>query len=169
MLASVPCKHAALFNILRLTISCSSEPFPNKGPDSVCVLGVEATSYLQQIIDEPPSHEPLLAALGGDPIGLKEHIKTELNRWKDNNMRPLFVFDGLNVVGKDEIILAGANVALGKTNQAWELYGDNHPAEAVSAFGASGMFSYLNCVTSLILSRCCESVGIISYPSRSAH
>jgi hypothetical protein len=54
-------------------------------------------------------------------------------------MRPLFVFDGLNVVGKDEIILAGAQIALNKTNHAWELYGDNHPAEAVSAFGASGM------------------------------
>jgi hypothetical protein len=54
-------------------------------------------------------------------------------------MRPLFVFDGLNVVGKDEIILAGAKVALEKTSHAWDLYGDNHPAEAVSAFGASGM------------------------------
>jgi hypothetical protein len=69
---------------------------------------------------------------------LKQHIETELNRWKDNNMRPLFVFDGLNVVGKDEIILEAARVALQKTNHAWNLYGDNAPAEAVTAFGASG-------------------------------
>jgi len=54
-------------------------------------------------------------------------------------MRPLFVFDGLNVVGKDEIILEAARVALQKTNHAWTLYGENQPAEAVSAFGASGM------------------------------
>lgn len=53
-------------------------------------------------------------------------------------MKPLFVFDGLNVVGKDEIILEAARVALQKTNQAWQLYGDNAPAEAVTAFGASG-------------------------------
>jgi hypothetical protein len=94
------------------------------------------------MIDDPPSHEPLLAALGGDPIGLKQHIGNELNRWKDNNMRPLFVFDGLNVVGKDEIILEAARVALQKTNHAWNLYGENQPAEAVSAFGASGMSFY---------------------------
>jgi hypothetical protein len=57
-------------------------------------------------------------------------------------MRPLFVFDGLNVVGKDEIILEAARVALQKTNHAWSLYGENQPAEAVSAFGASGMSCY---------------------------
>lgn len=118
----------------------SSEPFPD--PSNLSVIGVEATSYLQQIIDDPPSHEPLLAALGGDPIGLKQHLENELNRWKDNNMKPIFVFDGLNVVGKDDIVLDAAKVALQKTNHAWNLYGENAPAEAVTAFGQSGMSSY---------------------------
>jgi hypothetical protein len=88
------------------------------------------------MIDEPPSHEPLLAALGGDPIGLKQHIETELNRWKDNRMRPIFVFDGLNVVGRDEIILEGAKAALDKTSHAWDLYGDNAPCRSCLGFWA---------------------------------
>jgi len=102
------------------------------------VVGVEATSYLQHMIDDPPSHEPLLGALGGDPIGLKQHIKDELKKWSDNNMTPLFVFDGQSVVGKDEVTLAAAKNALAKTQRAWDLYAENHPEEAVKAFGASG-------------------------------
>jgi hypothetical protein len=59
-------------------------------------------------------------------------------------MRPVFVFDCLNVVGKDEITLETAKVALERTNEAWTLYGDNSPAAAVNAFGASGMISLPN-------------------------
>jgi hypothetical protein len=102
------------------------------------VIGVEATYYLQRMIDEPPAHEPLLAALGGDPIGLKEHIENELDQWKENSMRPIFVFEGQSTVGKDSIALFKAREALVKTQSAWELYADNHPGEAVKTFGASG-------------------------------
>ena len=83
-------------------------------------------------------------------------------------MRPLFVFDGLNVVGKDEIILEAARVALQKTNHAWTLYGENQPAEAVSAFGASGMSCYPIHFTALTSIRCRQSFGIISHPPRSS-
>ncbi len=102
------------------------------------VIGVEATSYLQHMIEDQPAHEPLLAALGGDPIALKHHIKNELDKWSGNSMRPYFVFDGQSVVGKDEMSLRNARAALSKTQRAWELYGNNHPEEAVKAFGASG-------------------------------
>lgn len=103
------------------------------------VIGVEATSYLQHMIDDQPAHEPLLAALGGDPIALKHHIANELDKWSSNSMRPLFVFDGQSVVGKDEMSLKNARAALAKTQKAWELYSNNHPEDAVKTFGASGM------------------------------
>ncbi|KAL2075288.1 hypothetical protein VTL71DRAFT_231 [Oculimacula yallundae] len=102
------------------------------------VIGVEATSYLRNMIDDQPAHEPLLAALGGDPIALKYHIENELNKWSSNHMRPLFVFDGQSVVGKDEMSLRNARAALSKTQKAWEMYSNNHPEEAVKTFGASG-------------------------------
>jgi len=102
------------------------------------VIGVEATSYLQHMIDDQPAHEPLLAALGGDPIALKHHIENDLDKWSENKMRPLFVFDGQSVVGKDEMALKNASAALVKTQKAWELYSNNHPEEAVKTFGASG-------------------------------
>lgn len=102
------------------------------------VIGVEATAYLKQLIEEAPAHEPLLAALGGDPIGLKYHIENELDKWRDNSMTPLFVFEGQSVVGKDDMTLQNARAALAKTEAAWATYVDNKPDEAVKAFGASG-------------------------------
>lgn len=105
------------------------------------VIGVEATSYLQHMIDDQPAHEPLLAALGGDPIALKHHIENDLDKWSENKMRPFFVFDGQSVVGKDEMALKNASAALAKTQKAWELYSNNHPEEAVKTFGASGMYA----------------------------
>jgi len=105
------------------------------------VIGVEATSYLQHMIDDQPAHEPLLAALGGDPIALKHHIENDLDKWSENKMRPLFVFDGQSVVGKDEMALKNASAALVKTQKAWELYSNNHPEEAVKTFGASGTYA----------------------------
>ena len=106
------------------------------------VIGVEATAYLQTIIEENP--EPLLAALGGFPLVLKENIGTELDKWKENNMRPIFIFEGQPIVGQDEMTLRNAKAALDTTQKAWNLYGENKPTEAVTAFGASGMFPGAN-------------------------
>jgi hypothetical protein len=100
-------------------------------------IGVEATAYLQHMIEEPPAIEPLLAALGGEPIALRQHIDRELDNWKANGMTPLFVFEGQSVVGSDDVALAHAAEALRKTNRAWELYSDNEPGEAVKTFGSS--------------------------------
>jgi hypothetical protein len=102
------------------------------------VIGVEATSYLTLMISEPPAQEPLLAALGGDPIGLKSHVGAELDKWKEYGMRPFFVFDGQSRIGQDEIALRKAKAALVKTELAWEMYADNRPGEAVKAFGEAG-------------------------------
>ncbi|POS87560.1 hypothetical protein EPUL_000916 [Erysiphe pulchra] len=102
------------------------------------VIGVEATSYLQNMIDSGPAHEPLLAALGGDPIGLKYHLEIELDKWSENNILPLFVFDGQSIVGKDEMTLRNSQAALLKTQLAWNMYGDHQPNQAVKTFGSSG-------------------------------
>ena len=102
-------------------------------------IGVEASYYLQNMIDEPPAHEPLLAALGGYPMSLKLHIQAELDQWKENGMTPIFVFEGQSTVGKDDLALRSAKAAVIKTQGAWESYADNRAGDAVKAFGASGM------------------------------
>lgn len=90
------------------------------------------------MIDNGPAHEPLLAALGGDPIGLKYHLDIELDRWLENNITPLFVFEGQSIIGKDEMALKSSRAALLKTQKAWNMYGDHQPHHAVKKFGSSG-------------------------------
>lgn len=101
------------------------------------VIGVEATAYLQQMMKTPPSHEPLHAALAGEPMSLKLHIERELDAWKANKMRPVFVFDGQSVIGSEEVTLANAAVALTKTNHAWDVYGKENANVAVKTFSLS--------------------------------
>ncbi|TVY39405.1 Protein MKT1 [Lachnellula subtilissima] len=101
------------------------------------VIGVDATAYLQQMIIGS-ANEPLLAALGGDPLTLKQQIGEELDRWKSNDMTPVFVFDGQSNVGKNEVALRKAKQGLDQTSRAWKYYGDTHPEIAVQTFGASG-------------------------------
>lgn len=103
------------------------------------VIGVEATSYLKTMIEVPPAYEPLLAALGGEPIALRHYIEEELDRWTKHDMRPLFVFDGQSIVGKDDMTLRKSKAALRQTQRAWDQYGDNLATDAVKSFGLSSM------------------------------
>jgi hypothetical protein len=100
-------------------------------------IGVEATAYLQNMLEKPPTQEPLLAALGGEPMAMKRHIEAELDTWASHRITPLFVFEGQSTVGRDEVALASAKAALLKTKEAWELYSDGEPSEAVTSFGNS--------------------------------
>jgi len=127
-----------------LLICFSRMPFSND-PEEM-VIGVEATAYLQTIMEENP--EPLLAALGGFPLVLRENIETELNKWKENNMRPVFIFEGQPIVGQDEMTLRNAKTSLEITQSAWHLYGENKPTDAVTAFGASGILDSIRPLSS---------------------
>ena len=91
------------------------------------------------MIGNSPAQEPLLAALGGEPIALRHYIREELDKWKQNKMRPLFVFDGQSIIGKEDMALQISAGALERTKKAWKLYVANEPSEAVKTFGSSGI------------------------------
>lgn len=129
------------------TLWLTSSSATNKLSDlEGAVVGVDATSYLQHMTGagkvQGPAHEPLLSALGGEPIGWKYHIENELDNWKNNGIKPLFVFDGQSIVGKDETDLRNARAALKKTEAAWKLYSEAS-TEAVRTFGTAGMTAFL--------------------------
>lgn len=98
------------------------------------IVGVHATYWLGLVLDSAPGHEPLLPALGG-LTGIEIHIHTILDLWEENNMVPLFVFDGQPLTGQDAVSMKRARGANEKTNHAWQLYADSHATEAVNTFG----------------------------------
>lgn len=105
-------------------------------------VGIEAAEYLNRIQDfklpkDLPAGvqpEPLLPALGGVPYGLAHIVRTHLKIWKRHNIRPLFVFSGLNLVKDD---FGPSEQAVGRLNDAWRFYDANNAAAAVDTFRTS--------------------------------
>ncbi|KAH7885781.1 PIN domain-like protein [Phlebopus sp. FC_14] len=58
-------------------------------------LGIDASYYLKQLTDNPPSREPLLAATGGLPLALTQRIESDLRTLEKLHIKPVFVFPGL--------------------------------------------------------------------------
>ncbi|KAF8653531.1 hypothetical protein AX16_003915 [Volvariella volvacea WC 439] len=58
-------------------------------------LGIDASHYLQTLLDNPLTREPLLAATGGLPLGLAQRIEADLRVLEKWRIKPVFVFNGL--------------------------------------------------------------------------
>lgn len=97
---------------------------------------MDATYYLSQLLDVSPAHEPLLSALSG-LTGFDDHINENLARWEESRITPFFIFDGQSVTGQDDIAQKRALDANKKTDEAWELYSQSKPDDAVNTFGAN--------------------------------
>ncbi|KAB8360695.1 hypothetical protein FH972_024432 [Carpinus fangiana] len=100
-------------------------------------LAIEANFYLERLINSKPWREPLLSALGGLPFAMENHIRKELGILRDAGIASLFVFHGLDAGEKYKPFDAQTKAALAN-GQAWTLYGQTQPDEAVQAFGNSG-------------------------------
>ena len=58
-------------------------------------IGIDLTYYLKQLLSSPQTSEPLVAALGGQPIALISHIEADLRALDKHRIRPVFVVTGL--------------------------------------------------------------------------
>lgn len=100
-------------------------------------IAVDASFYLRQFLDCPPTHEPLLPALGG-LTGIETHIEADLDSWKQNNTTPFFIFSGQPVQGEDDVSIQRGKTAIVKTDEAWNLYFRGEAHKAVATFGQDG-------------------------------
>lgn len=102
-----------------------------------CRVGIEAADYLsQRILNHPRAKEPLVPALGGLPLALKQHIEEDLDTLQSFDIKPWFIFSGLDITKQDDPFRQKQDEATVNAN-AWNLY-DNHEAEAsVAKFGES--------------------------------
>lgn len=101
------------------------------------VVAVDATYYLRLILEN--THEPLVSATGG-PLALEDRIEGDLDKWKENECTPFFIFDGCPVKGQDELSIEQGRLANGGTDHAWVLYSNAQAQASVQNFGHfSGM------------------------------
>ena len=86
-------------------------------------LGIDASHYLNILLDTPPSREPLLAATGGPPLALVTRIESDLRVLEKLRIKPVFVFPGLTPNKKLKPQLANEHAeAVRDRANAWGKY-----------------------------------------------
>lgn len=99
-------------------------------------VAIEAAFYLNRMLNTPHLKEPLVPALGGRPFTMRDTVLTDLKRFKDYGITPVFVFSGLDV-GRRDAPFDLSEQAARVNQQAWELYHSGQAQQAVDKFGSS--------------------------------
>jgi hypothetical protein len=101
-------------------------------------VGIEAADYLRQrILDHSRNKEPLVPALGGLPLGFVPHIEEDLRKFEAFDIKPFFVFSGLDIAKQDNVFQQRREGAANNAS-AWSSYDAHLADKAVRQFGESG-------------------------------
>ena len=99
-------------------------------------VAIDAEDYLNTLLIQARTREPLLPALGGLPFALEQHIDSDLANFYDADIKPIFVFPGLDVACKDRrSISRESQKAIKILDDAWTVYDQGRGDDAVVAFG----------------------------------
>lgn len=103
-------------------------------------LVIDAEDFLENILTTRVSREPLLPALGGLPFALRKHVDDHIANFKEANITPTFIFNGLDLACKDRSTISReSKLAARSLDEAWNLYSQSRADEAVAEFGKSCM------------------------------
>ncbi|EAU89975.2 XPG I-region protein [Coprinopsis cinerea okayama7 len=105
-------------------------------------LGIDASHYIQHLLDSPSSREPLLAATGGLPLALSSRIEADLRVLERLNIKPVFVFPGLppNKRWKPNPHLESAEACRDRRD-AWAKYESGQEDQATKLFEGRSCFA----------------------------
>lgn len=100
------------------------------------VIGYDAEDFINILLVQEGTREPLLPALGGLPFALRSHIDRELaNIEKFTKKKPLFVFNGLDLDLYDrKFVSKESERAVRILEEAWRVYDNGDGDAAVRAF-----------------------------------
>ncbi|KAK5119019.1 hypothetical protein LTR62_000230 [Meristemomyces frigidus] len=99
-------------------------------------FGIDADEYLDTLLTNTLTKEPLLPALGGLPFALAKHVDDDLESFTAAGIKPVFVFNGLQTGSKDKAgVLREVRKAAADLDDAWSIYDQGRGEEAVAAFG----------------------------------
>ncbi|EME86477.1 uncharacterized protein MYCFIDRAFT_115349, partial [Pseudocercospora fijiensis CIRAD86] len=99
-------------------------------------IGFDAEAFINNLLSNTSTREPLLPALGGLPFALTQHIDAELARFREAKITPWFVFNGIEMAPRDrKTLLKEAQKAVKVLETAWEVYDQGRGDDAVANFG----------------------------------
>ncbi|KAK2465487.1 hypothetical protein APHAL10511_002379 [Amanita phalloides] len=104
-------------------------------------LGIDASYYLQNLLDSPASRESLLAATGGLPLALIQRIESDLRNLEKLHIKPVFVFPGLIPNKRWKSHSYGEiNEACRDRREAWAKYEEGQEEAATKLFEGRSCF-----------------------------
>ncbi|KJX95519.1 xpg i-region protein [Zymoseptoria brevis] len=99
-------------------------------------IGFDAEDYLNSLLNNVSTREPLLPALGGLPFALQQHVDSDLSSLEDAGIKSIFMFNGLDIACHDrKSIMRESQKATKTLNEAWSVYDQGRGDDAVVAFG----------------------------------
>lgn len=105
-------------------------------------IGIDATTYLKTFTETDKAKEPLVGAIGGLPFTVAATIREQLERLKQVNITPVFVFNGLTLPSNEQPF-SKIDDGVMLRSKAWEQYEQGNGAEALDAFRKAGRISGL--------------------------
>lgn len=104
-------------------------------------LGIDLSYYLRQVLSSPAGAEPLVAAVGGQPLALIAHIESDLQVLEKHKIKPVFVLHGLSPAKRTRPF-SYEDRRPGLRQRAWEAYEADNVALANQDFGASNSLHF---------------------------
>jgi len=97
-------------------------------------IGIDASFYLSFLLSS--YDEPLLTVLGGLPLAFRHHISIHLEFLRQNEITPIFVFNGLDI-GRKHTPFKTSDETTKSISEGWDLYVKGLGQDAVKKFGQS--------------------------------
>lgn len=104
-------------------------------------LGIDLTQYLRDILSSPQHAEPLVAAIGAQPLALVAKIEADLAVLEQHRIKPVFVLNGL-APAKRTRPFRYEDRRPGMRARAWEAYEAGNVALAYQHFNASNSIHF---------------------------
>ncbi|KAG0166946.1 hypothetical protein DFQ30_006536, partial [Apophysomyces sp. BC1015] len=96
-------------------------------------LGIEGNYWLRKVL----AKEPVVVAMGGTPLNLRQSIEREIMAFKANHIQPIFVFPGLSITRKDKPFSSEDSRPSYRAT-GWDLYEKGKLEMALGNWGNSG-------------------------------
>ena len=100
---------------------------------SNAVIGIEASYYLEMKLNGGFT-EPLLRAIGGYPYNLRNRLVKDLERLKSNDIKVIFVFDGLDFVNKRAQAGTRGSASVPMHENGWRHYQQSESENTAKSF-----------------------------------
>lgn len=118
--------------------TCPLQELSPKGPEvkGSPRIGIHAGYFIEQYYT-PLKKEPLVPALGGNPLGIEAWLVRQVRDIESTGCRVHFYFDGLNCKS-DDVPIERSGISARLVSEAFDIYEASEASRAIERFRQAG-------------------------------